>query len=896
MPLRRRSSPLLAALAAFAAAAVSAGCGRDAAVPAPEASPVRHTFAVKTASAAFTIDGRLREAAWSEAERMGGFRVDADPARVPADPTELRLVLTPDALVAAFVCAGAPPASPDDDACEISIFSRPETPFYSPYLQRLDFMNANESVRTMRRFVVTSANARREANVSKTGPHTPYVIDEGWDVAWRSATARTRRGWVAEVAIPWDSIGGRPAPGHTFRLNVIRTRKAGPGAGPEVSCFDWASSANLHVAPFASESFVQEYPTIFASIRFSPDGRAELERFVETADPWRVERERPEFERALTAVPDPLRSAHFYLGISSFAMPAEAVKILEDKDRVRQEEIGFLEDIGAAGMNGPFLPGFLDKQGLPAIADLSKRFGMRFSFHGYADAKAAQEAGATILTPGGTSAFFDPVYIRMKMALLEKFVRAYGRAPWLADVWGQDEPFNQIATVLQPGTRERVDADIRREFGVGVTAPAGVPGLVYERQPVHEDSRGLPSHETALSRIAAFRWLNKTYDAIARDEYALVRRFAPGKRYEAYNRNAVADMDFLDQAGLWDFTDAFSADPYPSFSIYVYGPDRARYHVGFTSKWVTDFAAGKPAQMILQGCRMIQRAVTPENVREWVSQAAKAGVSMIDWFGTPRLDDPALYREILRVSKLWKTLPKLDVPARSDVAVLFSDDARAAAGDEGLHGHYSLHAILGERLGAWFDFVSDRHVRKGLQSLDGRKLILAPQLGYVSRPFAEEVRRRVEAGATLVLLDPDAFRHDIETGPLDDVRTAVVGAPRWDGKAAARMEPTAAAKARWNLARPLPLRPVRIVAEPRNARAVQPPEGAEVLFTYEDGTPAAYARKLGRGEVLVFGAMPFQDSALATAPGGWEDLLRALLDERGIARDLPLWRFVIPAE
>jgi len=79
-----------------------------------------------------------------------------------------------------------------------------------------------------------------------------------------------------------------------------------------------------------------------------------------------------------------------------------------------------------------------------------------------------------------------------------------------------------------------------------------------------------------------------------------------------------------------------------------------------------------------------------------------------------------------------------------------------------------------------------------------------------------------------------------------------------------------------------------------NARVLVPPSGADILFTYEDGSPAAYSRKLGNGEVIVFGAMPFQDSELAVAPGAWETFFSGLVDERKIARDLPIWRFLFP--
>jgi hypothetical protein len=392
-----------------------------------------------------------------------------------------------------------------------------------------------------------------------------------------------------------------------------------------------------------------------------------------------------------------------------------------------------------------------------------------------------------------------------------------------------------------------------------------------------------------------FRWLNKRFYEVAKAEYAAVKKAAPNSLYQAYNRNAVADMDFLDQSLVYDVTDYYSADPYPSFCIYVYGTARSRYHVGFTSKFVTDLAAGKPTQMIIQGCDMIQRYSTPENVREWASQAAKTGAAMIDWWGTPRLDHPDLYREMLRVSNLWMKLPALDIPESPEIGVIFSDDSRAAAGDEALDAHYSLHVILGERLGAAWSIVSENHVRRGLHTLDGIKLLIAPQLGYVSREFAGALIDHVKAGATLVLLDPDAFRHDIETGPLSALRTELTGLGECPPRHADRMTVVEAGRARFGSTGDLPLRPYPIAGYDLNARATGVPQGAEVLYTYPDGEPAAFSRKLGAGEVIIFGAMPFRDSELAVAPGGWEGLYASVIDGLGIERGLPIWNFLLPA-
>ncbi len=886
-----RCLPLLSTALALVFSA-SAGI----AAPSKPASAVKNDFAIPKTTAAYHIDGVLDEPFWKESGVLDNFRVNANPGRIPHAPTTVKLAYTDAALIVAFVCDepglanGAKLESLLGDSCEYSLFSRPETPYYSPYLQRLDYMNANEAVRTMRRFAVTPSNARTEARVYKVGPHTPYIIDESWNCPWESAVKAIPGGYIVETAVPWEHIGGMPKPGHTFRLNFIRTRKT---YGDETSCFNWFSSPNITVKRFASESFFQEYPTIFAFTNVE-GGRMTLTRFVETEDPWRVVRPRPEYERALTNRTMPDRAIHYYLGLSDFLLP-DSIRKLYDAATWKAEEDRLFTEFGLAGVNGPFLPGFMSRVGAAGLDSLYKKYGMKFNYHPGVSGDAAKKAGATILIPSGSAAFFDPIYIRMKHETMTAWLGKYGKSPWLFDVRGADEPFNQIATILQPGTYERVDRELKEAYGVGLGVPKGIPGKAYQDQPVHANSLVVPSHETALQRIAAFRWLNKTYADIARGEYEIAKKLAPGALFQAYNRNSVADLDFLDQSLIMPHTDFVSADPYPSFCIYVYGAARSKYHVGFISKMVTDFAVGKPTQMIVQGCEMIQRLSTVENVREWASQAAKAGVSIIDWWGTPRLQYPQVYREMMRISKIWKTLPALDIPAHADIAVLFSDDSRAAAGDEALTAHYSLHAVIGEKVGAWFTFVSENHVRRNLQSLDGYKLLIAPQLAYSSKQFAGDLIRHVEEGATLVALDPDALTWDIESGSLAAERSRLLGLGECAKRPAAELRPAKAATARFKGIGPLALRPIRNVGNINNARVLKVPDGATVLFTYPEGAPAAYSRKLGKGEVIVFGAMPFHDCELAVTQSAWETFFAALADERGIKRDLPVWRFLFPA-
>lgn len=885
------------------AAAFLAGCPSLRAGSLPSGTRVRHSFTLLRADEPCRVDGKLDEGFWRNAEPLEGFRVDADPRRLPADRTVAHLAFNDRALLVAFVCyepmmakLAADVAWQGADAwtgdyCELQVFSRPETPYYSPFMQRLDYMNANRKARTQRGFMVTAANRRSDANIHKVGCHTPYLTDHSWDGEWESGVSRLDDRYVIEMAIPWSPIGGRPPPGHTFKLGFARHRKE---TKREIARFNWYSGENIRVESFDPASFIQEHPILFAPVKWE-SGRAVLTRTIETADPWAVRRSETTYREALTARPVPLRAAHFYLGIRGFLLPPK-IRKRYDRDSWATEEAHFIEELGRAGANGPFLPGFLHKVGEAGLEDLHKRYRISFSYHGGGvSAEEARKAGATIFRPRLGVASFDPVAADLKARKLGEWLKKHGKKPWLLDVRGPDEPFNQIAALRMPGTLERINRELKEKYGVVMGVSVGVPKTPYEDQPLDASARAVPDHGTSLSRIATFRWMNEQLAEAARCEHEVVRQFAPNKRYQAYNRNAVADMDFLDQSLVYGVTDTFSADPYPSFCSYVYGAARSRYHVGFTSKLVTDLAAGKPTRMIIQGCEMIQRYSTPGNVREWASQAAKAGVTMLEWWGNPRLQDPALYKEMLRLSHLWKNLPALDLPAATEIAVIFSDDSRAAAGDEGLHAHYTLHALLGEELGAWFRFVGENHVRRGLQSLEGVKLIVAPQLAYVSKAFAERLAERVRDGATLVVLDPDAISHDIETGPLEEQRLQLVGMAGCRERSAESLVPTPVGRKRFGLRGPLPVRPMRNVGYTRNARVLAVPKDGRPLFTYPDGTPAAYSRRLGRGEVLVFGAMPFHDGEFAIRPSGWDELLRALIDEMGLRRDLPSWRFMFPA-
>jgi len=158
----------------------------------------------------------------------------------------------------------------------------------------------------------------------------------------------------------------------------------------------------------------------------------------------------------------------------------------------------------------------------------------------------------------------------------------------------------------------------------------------------------------------------------------------------------------------------------------------------------------------------------------------------------------------------------------------------------------------------------------------------------------------VREGATLVVFDPDALTYDIETGTLAYQRRELLGTALGKKRECSHFLAAPEGKRRFPETRLLLIEPGK---SGEIARTLQVPDDARVLFNYEDGAPGVYSRRLGKGEVIVFSAMPLADTGPAYTIGtsgllgdtGWDTFLAALVKEKNIQTDLPIWRFELPA-
>ena len=441
-----------------------------------------------------------------------------------------------------------------------------------------------------------------------------------------------------------------------------------------------------------------------------------------------------------------------------------------NRKNVNTERLNYLREVASAGMMGPFAMKFVEQFGEDAVDSMYAKSGITFPFspHFYPEygslSTEAKKAGAVFYYPmsydsfeRGKVAAWDPKLVEVATAKTGEWLQKYGKKPWLAYVFGYDEPFNYNRTIRYPGAIERVNRELKEKYGI--TIPLSVQDSTIAVPWELSDPAVLnqPFHEVAMLRIAVWRWLNEQLYIASKPEYDLVKRYAPGAEYHTYNHNAISmagfmeknvfdSIDRIDQSVLYPITDSYSADPYPTFNLQRDGKARSLYHVGFTGKFITDLAAGKSSEIIMQGFRFSGLLPTLSDIREWTSQAAKAGVTHLNWFGTQRYDNPEFYREVLRLSHLWKEMPELDIPGTAEIDVIFSDDSRNAVNDDIMHPFYMLHVLLGEKVGAWFRFTGENHVRKGLQSLGDAKLIIAPELGVRLENIRGNACRQGETG------------------------------------------------------------------------------------------------------------------------------------------------------
>ncbi|HWL53470.1 MAG TPA: hypothetical protein VNQ90_13620 [Chthoniobacteraceae bacterium] len=711
----------------------------------------------------------------------------------------------------------------------------------------------------------------------------PYRPSGTWSGQWKSRAWIGAKQWTSRWVIPWSDLDFHPKAGSTLLINFSRQRQTGTRELSQWNYFDGGFQTREK----------------FATLAFGPQ-EALLKRYSEeiVTHPLGVVRPDKKYDELLDDIPGGYHVgdwAHaFYLN----HYPPHFRKN-HTPETWKSEQYRQLEVYASHGMSGPGLPWIANAIGWKPLLEWSRKWKLKYPYF-------TDNSGIERKAIANGAKYFDPRFNRVvafdpaKMEETERHLEAFfadkpEAASIVAAFYGVDEPTNSMYGSFSRTVRkdaasilDQVDAEIQSTTGFGKYG-------LYDALDPSEKTRD----DLAFRRIAFHRWWNLKMNEAAGRLRERITQLAPGVPFKPFTHNSVSGMTLGDVALLAQHADWVSADPYPTATLALYGRARALFHTGFTTKLVVDLSGGKVVNIMPQGFQYHGRQPQKEDVREWASQALKNGAGGLYWYtmGPTSFILPELYDEILDINRQVATMNRLRLPKNSRTAIVFSPSTQTALNDVTLHPYYTLYTLLGERLGSWFHFVSETTLDANPGALEPYSLIYLPQASYFSRPAADALLQRVREGATLVILDPEAFSHAPDGGTLKPLREALIGSHLLSAHQGGSLTTTGDAPAGIEAGWQLSLTPVTHLERDPAILAfdIDPPVDATPVATYRNGRPAAYQRAVGKGTVLYFAAQPFGNSDLATTSSDWEPFLKAITLQAGEPIDLPVWDFYLPS-
>ncbi len=737
----------------------------------------------------------------------------------------------------------------NDDCCEVFV--------YDPEPKRLF------------QFAMNFKGTQFDAEHHQAQDGDPWRPDVSWNGKWEGTVEKTANGFTLVFRIPFTTLGYTSGQPEKLLVNFARERKA----DQENSMWN-AVSGNFN----------------------EPENFAELDlknkvitrcRKQEKGSYLPVRKRRAGLELLSKNEKGGYWTGAWSNGAYLQYYPASFKKKFDDRTfAVYRSQ--YLENLGKNGMAGPDLP-WAERAGIKQLRELNEKYGMTFPYAIFGSrihVWAIRKYGAPIFLEKATDPA-DPSYLRAALSVIDEAAKKSRNPEYRKLIslgHGIDEPDNRVNELYSPTRHpefkqeyDRVDQEIKTKYGFGKF------GLY--------DAVGKQDQFSQFRRIAFWQWWNRRFMEYLKQTSAKFSQELPGVPYMALNRNNCGGLDHLDAALLSPHADVFSTDPYPTSSKVYGGIGRAIYHTGFSVKLLHDLAAksricATPQMFIYHGV-----TPTPEYVREWTSQALKNGAEFFHWYdeGPANITIPESYVEMLRLGKLISGMNKLPIPTDTHSAILYSDADRWGLEDKQGHPYYCVYALLGEKLGANFRFVSPTGLKSGLHSLNGIKVLYIPRMRYAQPEDVKIILNFVRNGGTLVVFDPNfwTYHHDgtkvVERGELVSalkVRTAGVSSLRYKGKNA----PVGKSHA--------------IAPDAALPWSYDFPEGitGKVLASYSDGKPAIMERNIGKGKIIVSACQPFGYSSVVLKPEAWLDFFRDICKSAGEKTGLPIWNFVLPGK
>ena len=590
---------------------------------------------------------------------------------------------------------------------------------------------------------------------------------------------------------------------------------------------------------------------------------------------------------------------------------------LEDDATWQKAVLAIFKETGEAGMGFMDLPGRLDRKEPWRTAEFHReqfrKYGVRYDVfsENSGSIAAGLKNGAELLNTTAKDlgrkpavSWVDSAYVEAQCAILRKLGAQLRGEPFVGYYYGKDEP----SVHIPEGTPDRwgpygraMAKEVLENYGYGRFAA-----------PLPREKSFLEDPNKPLRWIAYNRWMNDRFiDSRCRLSQAL-HEADSGARYSPANYWFMSGFQPYDFSRLAACSDLMECDPYASSAERNRG--RGVFNHGFGAKFMSDLT-GKPVRVIAQAFNYAGYDMSPEDLREWVSQSLRCGASAIDYYemDSPRWTDPARWKMMLHLSSVITRMNRIALPPTADTAILYTlythmSQGPSTSGDQ----VYAAHALLGELAGSWFQFVSDAQLERGERSLSGYKAAYLPLAKYMTPAASKIIEDYVRGGGVLICGDAEAFAFDLAGNDTSAIGKRILGiktlGPKAkgvnnkDAKTRSSAEPPERIilkSAQWGLPAgtslrlfDLKLRDEALLASAHEIALADPK--AAILGTYPDGSPAIVTHKLGKGRVITFAANPFAPQVTVDA-SPWPAAFKGIQQSLGCKVDQPIWHFALPA-
>lgn len=624
---------------------------------------------------------------------------------------------------------------------------------------------------------------------------------------------------------------------------------------------------------------------------------------AEPPDPWAGLKRRtpnPLFRELLSDTPGHYTVVCWAHDLNPTDDLVAALGATKDAAKLEREVRAIFREAGEAGMGFLDLPGRLDGRASWRTPEFHREqfrtCGVRFDVwtEGSGSVAAALKNGAELLNPAARAlgrrpsvSLVDPKYVEAQERILRELGRQLRGEPFVGYYYGKDEP----SIHLPEGSPDRWG-------NYGQTMAREVLekyGFDRFRVPLPNDKEFQQDPLRPLRWIAYNRWMNEKFIESRCRLRAALREADPAARYSPADYWFMSGFVPYDHARLAACSDLMELDPYASSAEQRRG--RGVFNHGFGAKFMNDLT-GKPVRIVAQAFDYAGYDMTPDDLREWVSQAMRCGAAAIDYYemDRPRWTHSDRWQMMLHLSKTITRMNRLRPPDDSDTAVLYTlythmSHGAHTSGDQA----YAAHVLLGELAGSWFRFISDAQLERREQNLDACKVVYLPLAQYMTPEATQQIEDYVRAGGTLVCGDAEAFAFDLAGNDTSTARERILGIKTIGAKTA---EEIVLKSAGFGLAAGSRLRLFEIKLHDGTsvgrARAIQLADPqAEVLGSYPDCSPALVSHRLGKGRALTFAANPFAPQVAVDA-SLWPAAFKGLQQSLGCKVDQPIWRFLVP--